>query len=101
MPEEAGSRYQITIVCHLLALVHREHERIDRLLIDVAAPLVVKDQSLGRRILYLATILHARQLSDSLIDIAFIVDSVGFPEDKHWILAFVQLLISVLTKQIE
>ena len=93
MPQECGCRYQITIVCHFLALIHRENERVDRLLVNISAPLVVEDERLRRSVLDLTAILHSGELSDCLVDVTFVEYSEGFPENEGGILTFLKFLI--------
>ena len=36
--------------------------------------------------LYLSPVLDTRKLAYGLVDVTFVEDSVGFPEDQNWIL---------------
>jgi len=92
VPHERGCRYQVAVVRHFFALIHRQHKSVDGLLVDVSAPLVVKNQGLGRRKLDFTPILHPSQFSNRLVDIAFIEDAVSFPENEHRVLSFFNLL---------
>lgn len=91
MPEERCCSYEIAIVGHLLTLIHREHERINRRLVNIAATLVVENEGLGRSELNFAAILDACELTDSLINISFVENSVCLPEDKDGVLSLIQL----------
>ena len=94
MPHERRCRYQVAIVRHLFTLVHRQHKRVNRFLVDVAAPFMVEYQRLSRRILHLSTVLDARELANGFIDVTFVKDSVGFPENQYGVRTFFQLLQS-------
>jgi hypothetical protein len=61
-------------------------------LVDVAAAFVVENKGVSRRELDFALVLDAGQLANSLIDVAFVKDSVGFPEHKDWVGAFLEFL---------
>ena len=92
VPQETGCSYQVTIICHFLALIHRQHKRVDRFLVNVAAPLMIVDQGLGCSELHLAPVLNSGQLSDRLIDVSFIENTEGLPENKNGVCALVKLL---------
>ena len=93
VPQECGCRYQITIIGHFLALVHRKNKSVDRLLVNISAPLVVEDERLRRSILDLTAVLHSGKLSDRFVYVTFVEDTEGFPENEGGILTFLKFLI--------
>ena len=86
VPHKGRRRYQVSIVGHFFSLVHGQHERVYGLLVDISAPLVVEYERLCRSILDLSAILNARKLTNGLVDVTLVEDSVGFPENQNWIL---------------
>ena len=59
VPHKGRRRYQVAVVGHLLTLVHRQHERVDGLLVDISAALVVEYERLCRCKLNLTAVLHS------------------------------------------
>ena len=77
----------------LFSFIHGEHEGVDRLLVNITTPFVVEDKSLGSGVLDLSSILDARQFTYRLIDVSFVENSVGFPENEDGICTFFKLLL--------
>ena len=86
VPHKGRCRYQVPIVSHFLTLVHCQHERVYGFLVDISAPFMVENKRLCRSKLYLSPVLDTRKLAYGLVDVTFVEDSVGFPEDQNWIL---------------
>lgn len=49
---------------------------------------MVEDERLCSSILDLSAILNTRKLTNGLVDVTLVEDSIGFPEDQNWILTF-------------
>ena len=98
--QEGGCSYQIAVVRHFLPLVHCQHECVDSLLVDVTAAFMVENEGLGGCVLNFSAVLDPGQLSDGLIDVSFVEDSVRLPEDENGIGAFFHFLRTAQTSEI-
>mgnify|MGYP000141359631 CR=1 FL=1 len=85
VPHKCRCRYQVAIVSHLFALVHRQHKCVNRLLVDISAPFVVEYECLSRCVLDLPPVLHSGKFANRLVDVTFVENSVAFPEYKYWV----------------
>jgi len=100
VPQESGSAEKVLVRRLLFALVKLQHKCIDRLLIDVAAPLMIKNERNRRRELNFTALLDPRELTDSFSNASFVENAECLPESQNGVLTLAKLLQPSKTHQV-
>jgi hypothetical protein len=91
--QESGSAENVTVRSGLFPLIELEHIDVNGILVDVSAPLVVVDESVGGREGALTPILNLGELSDGLVDVAFVENTETLPENQDGVHSFFQFVV--------
>ena len=92
MPEESGSADQVLVTGVLLPFVESQDVRVNRLLVNVSASLMVVDECGGSCERALSSVLDPTKLTDSLRNAAFLEYAERLPECHDGVLSLVKFL---------
>ena len=94
MPQEGRGRREVAVRGAVLPAIHLQSERVNSLLIDIPAPLVVVNKGNAGSQGDFAPFLDPHEFSESLCDVALFEDTEGLPEDEDWVLALAEFLVA-------